>query len=357
MPPEWRGYKIQRPEPIVKAIEAIPVTRRSRVTDVMAALDAGLNVLIEDFYSTGLEVLFGIKTASGGKGAAQSFEASRASRGRYRELSNRIYIPVEDNRIALRNSPEIGWLQRLYPDCSDFLMQLPTIQGLNSSWQWYSKGIRFPVLDYRVHPYYGVYFPTRFDHLEMFERWLKDYRGRKRQAIEIGTGCGVLSFQLLNNGFEMIHAGDISVNALVSVAENAEKQGTIERFSLHRSDLFETIESKADLVLFNPPWLPATDAVRGLDRAIYHEADLLERFFRSAGDHVADKGKIVLLFSNLAQEEGISDVHPLRRELENNKRFRCFDQRRKNVRRGSAKTRRRPRRGNESVELWVLEKR
>lgn len=351
---QWNEHDIERPEPVVEKVDAIKVTTRSRVSDVMSTLDCGLNISIDDFYSTGTAILHELKKKTFGKESAESFAASRVSRGRYRELSNRIFIPVEGNKIALKKAPEIGWLQRLYPDVEDFLLPLPAIQGLNSSWQWYTRGIRFPVLDFTIHPFYGVYFPTRFDHLELFEEWLKTYRGNKRQAVDMGAGCGVLSFQLLKRGFEMVHAADISPNALVSVAENAEACGSSERLVLHKSDLFERLECRADMVVFNPPWLPASEDLRGLDRAIYYEKDLFERFFESAVHYITDRGIIVLLFSNMAEKEAISDVHPVRRELSRGGRFVCIEHRRKKVRRGSVRTKRRSGRNREFVELWVL---
>ncbi|WP_205727987.1 hypothetical protein [Flammeovirga pectinis] len=61
-------------------------------------------------------------------------------------------------------------------------MALHDVQGLNSAWQWNKKGIVLPVLRNKVHPYYGVYFPTRFDHLILFDNWLKRYEGPKKAS-------------------------------------------------------------------------------------------------------------------------------------------------------------------------------
>ena len=64
-----------------------------------------------------------------------------------------------------------------------------------------------------INPYYGAYFPTRFDHLKLFDKWLKKYTGSKEKAIEIGVGSGILSYQLIKNGFSDIYASDTNKNA------------------------------------------------------------------------------------------------------------------------------------------------
>ncbi|MEP1488725.1 MAG: hypothetical protein ABJK28_09885 [Algibacter sp.] len=103
--------------------------------------------------------------------------------------------------MTVKKSPFIGWLEKLYPEITDFLLPFPHVQGLNSAWQWYQNGISIPVLRNKIHPYYGTYFPTRFDHLILFDNWLNRYNGPKKSAIEVGIGSGVLSFQMIKHGF------------------------------------------------------------------------------------------------------------------------------------------------------------
>ena len=102
----------------------------------------------------------------------------------------------------MKKGPTIGWLEKLYPASGDFLLTFPQIQGLNSAWQWYTNGIVIPVLRNKIHPYYGVYFPTRFEHLVLFDNWLKRYNGLKKTAIDIGIGSGILSLMLVKHGFQ-----------------------------------------------------------------------------------------------------------------------------------------------------------
>ena len=71
----------------------------------------------------------------------------------------------------------LQWLQS--NNHSEFYVPFPEVQGMNSSWQWYQKGLEVKTLDLTLHPYYGTYFPTRFDHLKLFDKWLKKYDGPK----------------------------------------------------------------------------------------------------------------------------------------------------------------------------------
>lgn len=348
--------KPNRPEPILSDGQLLRVTKKTALGPVIQSLLDEKYVLIEDRYHTGMTVLSELKKTIFGNKEKSDFKAYRGKRSEFHEASNRLLVPVRDNKIALDNSPEIGWLKKLYPDTADFMLSFPQIQGLNSSWQWYLKGISYPGLKKKIHPYYGTYFPTRFEHLRLFYNWLKKYSGPKTTGIDIGTGCGVLSFQLLTKGFEKVIASDINSNALISVSKSAEEFGFKDRLDILQSDLFEQVDLKADLIVFNPPWLPAQSEVAGLDYAIYYEPGLFERFFEQAGNYLSAEGRLVMLFSNLAQTEGVSESHPVKAELSKYNRFRKIDLIEKKAAKASHKTKRRSHRKNEMIELWVLEK-
>ena len=345
-----------RPEPVVPDSDPVPVTKKSDASSIQSTIIDGGYAVIEDQYPTGLKVLAGLKKRIFDRNTGRDFHGYRAQRKAYHFASNRLLLPVRNNEIALPKSPKIGWLKELYPDESDFYLSFPQVQGLNSSWQWYHKGITFPVLDQPVYPYYGTYFPTRFDHLILFDKWLTKYQGRKSTAMDIGTGCGVLAFQMAVHGFEQVYASDINPNAVISVLENVRSMGVSERVTVKMGDLFEPWHQKADLVVFNPPWLPAEEETTLLDKAIYFEAGLYERFFDQAQNHLAEGGKLVILYSNLAQTAGFHNDHPMDLELQNHERFRKVRVIKRKVKQGSKKTRRRRNRKQEYVELWELEK-
>ena len=161
---------VNKPEPIVSEKQLELFNRTTDVKLTIKMLEAGKSVLITAFYSNGLLLLKELQMHLKRKLPNQSFQEQRAYRSEYQKLSNLILIEIVDHKLAVKKSPSIGWLEKLYPVNSDFLLSFPQVQGLNSAWQWYQNGISIPVLRNKIHPYYGVYFPTRFDHLKTFRQ-------------------------------------------------------------------------------------------------------------------------------------------------------------------------------------------
>lgn len=346
--------KPDRPAPLVLADKPPVLGRELSLHEAVERLISGKYVLIEDQFPAGLKVLARLKKQVFGDAGKEDFVAYRKKRSEYHLASNRLLVPIEKNTVALKKAPDIGWLEKLYPDIGDFLLPFPQVQGLNSSWQWYIKGVDYPVLDEKLYPFYSVYFPTRFDHLYLFDYWLKKYSGPKATALDLGTGSGVLAFQLLKRRVEMVYATDISPNSIISVVENAKRMGVEDRLKAWRSDLFGDIDQKADLIVFNPPWLPARKDIGGLDRAIYYEPGLFERFFDHARHHVNEEGRIAILFSNFARVAGIEQTHPVESELTENDRYRKVKRIKRKAASPSKKSKRRDNREGEYVELWEL---
>lgn len=344
-----------RPSIITTQIKAISFYRKMDTKATVADMIAGKYVLVERFYSDGLEVLAELKRVLLHRYKDKSFQGERDFRSAFREASHRLLLKVKENKLLVRKCPDIGWLKLLYPDVSEFYLSFPEVQGMNSSWQWYKKGIEIKTLNLTLHPFYGAYFPTRFDHLKLFDKWLKRYKGSKDKAIEIGIGSGVLSFQLIQNGFENIFATDTNINAIIGVSKESKRLGFEDKITLSHGDLFENCVVKADLIVFNPPWLLAKHKLEeGIDKAIYYEKELFPRFFEQAKRHLTLEGKIVLIFSNLAEVVDEQSTHPIIEELRNNNRFRKDLHLRRDVRASSRKTKRADSRANEKVELWVL---
>lgn len=348
------NLKPHKPEIITSDIEVISFYNKMDPVEIIKGLIEGDYVLIEDFYSDGLQVLEELKKVLKRKYKDQSFQGQRDYRFAFREASNRLLLMVADHKLEVRKAPKIGWLDILYPEDTEFLISFPIAQGLNSSWQWYQKGLEIELLNLRIHPYYGTYFPTRFDHLHLFDNWLKSYSGQKKNAIDIGIGSGVLSFQLLQNGFSQVLGTDTNKNAIIGLTQECERLGFSDRLSLKYGDLFVDCDFKAELIVFNPPWLIAKHHLdEGIDKAIYYEADLFPRFFEQAKQHLEKEGKLVVLFSNLAELVGV-DVHPIINELNNCDRFKKELYMQKSVKPSSKKIKRKNWRKNEKVELWVL---
>ena len=201
---DLQSIQADRPNIITTEIEAISFYRKMDTKATVIEMIAGKYVLVEEFYSNGLQVLNELRRNLLLIHKDKSFQGQRNFRSAFREASHRLLLKVKDNKLIVKKSPDFGWLELLYPDVSEFYVSFPEVQGMNSSWQWYKKGLEVKTLNLTLHPYYGTYFPTRFDHLKLFDKWLKKYDGPKTNAIDIGVGSGVLTFQLIQNSFENI---------------------------------------------------------------------------------------------------------------------------------------------------------
>ena len=349
------GIQADRPEPIISNIDVVPYKRRIDPQSVIDALIDGYNVLIVDFYSSGLTILNELKNYLKIKYPNQSFQGQREFRSAFRELSHHVFVKISNHKLNVRKAPDIGWFKILYPKLAEFLLPFPQVQGLNSSWQWYEKGIFIPVINRKIHPWFGTYFPTRFEHLELFDKWLKEYKGEIQSVFDIGIGSGILSFLMLKYGFEKVYGTDTNPNAIVGLSEDLKKNKLQSKIDLFHGDLFADKNIKTDLIIFNPPWLPTSHNIEGLDKAIYYEKDMFPRFKNKKKKHLKPDGRIVILFSNLAQITKVCMTHPIEDELSYGGRFqkKLFIQKR--VHQASKNTQRNQNwRFSEMVELWVL---
>ena len=179
----------------------------------------------------------------------KSFQEQRAYRAAYQKLSNLVFIEISDQKLVVKKAPSIGWLEKFYSDNNNFLLTFPQVQGLNSAWQWYQNGISIPVLRNKIHPYYGMYFPTRFDHLEVFDKWLKRYKGPKKSAIDVGIGCGVLSFQMVKHGFQKVFGTDTNPNSIVGLSDFMGDTKLSRKIDLDFGHLFGKFEKPSELIL------------------------------------------------------------------------------------------------------------
>lgn len=344
-----------RPEPIVLEGEILSYTRTTPTEEAIQALLSGKQVLVEDLYSNGLDLLRELSAHLKKTLPNHSFLEQRTYRTEFRNLSNRILLRVKEHQLDVKKAPEIGWLAKLYPELNDFFLPFPQVQGLNSAWQWYTNGIQIPGLRNKIHPYYGVYFPTRFEHVTLFDNWLKRYQGPKKSAIDVGVGSGILSLLMVQHGFQKVFGTDINANAIIGLTASMGDTKLSRKIELDFGHLFGKWVKPTELIVFNPPWLPTSKESNKLDEAIYYNERLFPEFFAAAHQRLLPEGQVLILFSNLAQITGVTEEHPIEQELLFGERFvleRCF---KKSVKEASQKTQRNQHwRGEEAVELWVL---
>jgi SAM-dependent methyltransferase len=349
------SIEVNRPEPIAVDSQLETFANDSDINQIIETLESGKQVVVKKLYSNGLELLSTVQRHIAATMPNKTFLEQREYRSKYHRLSNLILIEISNHKLKVKKAPSIGWLEKLYSETGNFYLTFPQVQGLNSAWQWYENGIQIPVLRNKIHPYYGTYFPTRFDHLILFDNWLKRYEGPKKTAIDVGVGSGILSFQLIKHGFQKVFATDINPNAIVGLTEFMGDTKLSRKLELDFAPLFGKWEKPSELIVFNPPWLPQPKKTGGNEPAIYYDEKLFPEFFAEAKKRLLPDGKLVILFSNLGQITNATKEHPIENEIDNGGRFKLEICLNRGVKAASDKTKRDQHwRSTEEVELWVL---
>lgn len=287
---------------------------------VLSDLDQGKIFCFKGSFGTALSFYSWLKKHIGQKHDTDNYKSSRQIKQVLSGYSNQLWMRFVNHQPMLTGAPGNGWIAVLFPDIRDFYIRFTDFLGMNGAWQWHINGIQYPRLPEKVHPYYGVYFPTRTEHLILFDGWLAEQKPFEH-ALDMGTGCGVLTFYLLKNKTKQITVTDINVNCLISVKNDLLlwKEGGKVQFK--HTSLFDGLNAGSfDLIVFNPPWIPQK-ADAWLDKAMYYNDGFFELFFNQAYDVMQPNTQLALLFSNFAQAANIAIDHPIEKEL-NSGRFR-----------------------------------
>ena len=93
---------------------------------------------------------------------------------------------------------------------------------------------------------------------------------KKDKILDIGTGTGSIALSLGKNLEKSdILASDISDEALNLAIENKNRIG-VRNVSFIKSNIFEEISGKFDIIISNPPYINESD-YENLDERLYHE--------------------------------------------------------------------------------------
>lgn len=136
-------------------------------------------------------------------------------------------------------------------------------------------------------------------------------------VLDIGTGSGAILVSLLDYLPQAKGVGvDISPGALAVAKENAVRVGVADRAAFLHSDLFSGIpaERKFDIIVSNPPYIPAAD-IATLARDVQREPrgaldggndglDFYRRITESAGTHLVVDG-LLAFETGIGQSEAV----------------------------------------------------
>lgn len=80
-----------------------------------------------------------------------------------------------------------------------------------------------------------------------------------KSALDIGTGTGILACTIAKYTLSNATALDVSEKALKIAEENIKNLGLSKKVKILKSDLFENVDEKFDLIVSNPPYIPLSE--------------------------------------------------------------------------------------------------
>ncbi|MFF5497320.1 methyltransferase [Streptomyces aquilus] len=241
---------------------------------------------------------------------AESFHLHREARGRRARLLGRLIVLLEDDHtLALRRAPDVrqACAEAYGAPSGRTAVALTELLGVLGARQWRERGVEVPALGARIHPHYGVFSPVRGEYVDLVAR--APLPASCRTAFDLGTGTGVLAAVLARRGVGHVAATDIAPRALACARDTVRRLGLGGRVEVVGPALFP--EGRADLVVCNPPWLPArpTSAV---EQGVYDpDGEMLHGFLNGLADHLVPGGEGWLILSDLAEHLGLRSRHEL----------------------------------------------
>lgn len=245
------------------------------------------------------------------QGPADAFHQYRRARGhRARVLGGLLVLLEDDYRLDLRRAPDVrrACVEAYGPPSGPMAVSLTELLGVTGAHQWREKGVEVPALGARVHPHYGVFSPVRGEYVDLVARTPLPAAppGRRpgpRTAFDLGTGTGVLAAVLARRGIDRVVATDISPRALACARDNVGRLGLAGRVDVVGPGLFP--DGRADLIVCNPPWIPARPA-SSLDQGVYDPGGaMLQGVLDGLADRLAPGGEGWLILSDLAEHLGL----------------------------------------------------
>ncbi len=231
-------------------------------------------------------------------------------------MLGRIIVELEpDYSLLLRRAPDVRQACRdAYgdPDGAPRCVALTELTGVLSARQWHEKGVPIPALGERIHPSYGVFSPVRGEYVDLVAHAPLP-SAQVDVAFDLGTGTGVLAALLVRRGVRRVVATDINPRAVRCAEENLARLGHADQTEVVEADLYPS--GRADLIVCNPPWLPARPT-SALELGIYDPGcDVLHRFLEGLAAHLTPGGEGWLIISDIAEHLGLRTRDDLLRRI------------------------------------------
>jgi methylase of polypeptide subunit release factors len=229
------------------------------------------------------------------------FHQQRQMQAQRSRILSRLLLELDAGYISkLRRAPDMSAactaaFGELDESC---VLSFRDLQGALGAAQWHEKGVPIEPLNLSVFPHYGVFAPTRHEYVQL----LLDapLPSACDVAYDIGTGTGLLAIILAQRGVKQVIATDLNPRALACASDNFTRL-ELSSVQLQQADLYPTDAPLADLIVCNPPWLPAKPS-SPLEYAVYDaNSAMLRGLLQGAKQHLAEHGEVWLILSDLAE--------------------------------------------------------
>lgn len=240
-----------------------------------------------------------------------TFHQHRAKQIHQANILNRILIVLENGTLNMRRAPELGEVVAhaiggQLP--ATLMISLRALLGMIGAYEWHKKGVLIPALDAHVHADYGVYSPVRGEYLDLIAQAPLD---NIKTAWDIGTGTGVIAALLAKRGVEQVIATDNNPRAIACANANIARLGYADNVNIVQCDLFPQDVAKPDLIVCNPPWIPAK-ANASIEHAIYDpNSRMLTAYLNGIAQYLAQDGEAWLVMSDFAEHLGLRKENDL----------------------------------------------
>lgn len=251
------------------------------------------------------------------KPAATMLEAFHQHRARQigrANITNKVLIELKHGDCDLPRAPDVKAAVQgalIVDEKTDKLparlvLSLRELLGMVGAHEWRKKGVQIHALNASIYAYYGVYSPVRGEYLDLIDQAPLN---SPQIAWDIGTGTGVIAAILVARGVKQVLATDNNPRALACAAENVQRLNMQTNIQVLPADLFP--EGQADLIVCNPPWLPAK-ANAPIEHAVYDpDSRMLKGFLSGLKTHLTPNGEAWLVMSDLAEHIGLRQPEAL----------------------------------------------
>ena len=232
---------------------------------------------------------------------ADAFHRHRMQQAQQSRLINMLAIEVQAHfQLDLPRAPDVAAaLSDVYgtPNTQPFLLPLNQLLGFIGAHEWHKQGVNIAALPHKIHVPFGVFSPLRGEYLDLVQT--APLPATCQTAFDIGTGSGVLAAILAQRGVRHIIATDTNPRAIACAQANIQRLGWQDAVHIETTDLFPA--GNADLIVCNPPWLPAKPT-SAIEAALYDpDHTMLKGFLNGVAAHLKPNGEAWLIMSDLAE--------------------------------------------------------